>query len=71
MIDRILKDIAERNLKVAALICEDENGELKLMHYGTDGFIAFISQPVKSIGIYENLEGNKIKGIGTISKVKA
>lgn len=59
----IIDDLNKRKLKVAALVCQTEDGKLQVVSYGHDNLVKYISEEVNRISINERLEGRMIRPI--------
>ena len=65
---RIIKDLNDRNLKVVMFVCENEDKQVQLLSYSSEGLVEYLSEPTDAIKINEKLEGRMIRPICEINK---
>lgn len=66
--DVILEDLERRGLKVAAFVCETEDGKLQVLSYDDRGLVRFLSDPVARLSINERLQGHMVRPIVDIGR---
>jgi len=66
--DTIAEDLQKRKLRIAAVICETEDGKLQLLSYGPDGLVYYISEVVDSMNVSEHLGSRTIRPMVTIGR---
>lgn len=60
---KIIDDLNDREMVVAAFITEDKEGKLRVMSYDKNGMLMFISEEADSISINKRLGGRAIRSI--------
>ena len=66
--DKIAEDLKVRELKIAAIICENKEGLLQVLSYDNNDLVQFISETAKDITINKRLGGNMVRPIAEIGK---